>query len=181
MYCGKPLKTPNQKFCNTRCYAAYKESGPIIQMDPIVDFLSKINVSDDILKELDCCSQTFDTYEKYHRATDLFVLKMILGNVKTWEAEPNNPNYKAFENLIKWMMYLIAVNPWWHRKLCYFNRMMGVNMNASSYWHLQYHPHYVPGQNWNDNLDVTPKEFNDSQMDQKEIYKWIDEQLEEHQ
>ena len=78
-------------------------------------------------------------------------------------------------------MYVIATNPWWHRKLCYMNRMMGVNVNNTSYWHLQYHPSYIPGNHWNENMDMKPKEFNDSQVDQQSIYAWIDEELDNHQ
>lgn len=148
------------------------------QVDPIVDFLSRVSISDDILNELASHSKSFEKYQKYYRATDLFVLSSVLANVRTYEDEPTNPNFIAFDNLIKWMMYKIATDPWWHRKLCYFNRMMGVNVNSTSYWHLQYHPYYIPGQNWNDNLEQSPKDFNDSQMDQKQIYQWIDEQLE---
>ena len=150
-------------------------------IDPIIEMLSKITIGDEILHELDSCAQSQEKYEKYFRATDLFVLKEILGNVRTYESEPDSVDYKAFNNLIKWMMYVIATNPWWHRKLCYFNRMMGVNVNSTSYWHLNYHPYYIPGQHWNENLDQPKKEFNDSQMNQKQIYEWIDEELEKHQ
>ena len=149
--------------------------------DPIVEFLSRVTIGDEILQELDSCGQSIEKYEKYFRATDLFVIKEILGNVRTYEDEPNDPNYIAFNNLMKWMMYVIATNPWWHRKLCYFNRMMGVNINSTSYWHLQYHPYYIPGQHWNDNLDQPKKDFNDSQMSQQQIYQWIDNELENHQ
>ena len=150
-------------------------------IDPIVKFLASVQIGDQILQELDSCGQSVEKYKKYYQATDLFILKEILGNVRTWESEPDNPNYKAFNNLIKWMMYLIATNPWWHRKLCYFNRMMGVNTSNTSYWHLQYHPNYIPGPHWNDNMDQPVEEFNDSQMDQVGIYKWIDEELDNHQ
>jgi len=152
-----------------------------VTIDPIVDFLSRVKIGDEILYELDSCGQSQEKYEKYYRATDLFILKEILGNVRCYESEPDNPNFKAFDNLIKWMMYVIATNPWWHRKLCYFNRMMGVNVNNTSYWHLQYHPAYIPGEHWNNDMDMKPKEFNDSQMNQREIYAWIDEELEKRQ
>ena len=150
-------------------------------IDPIVNFLSQITISDDVLKELDACAFDQEKYAKYFRATDLFIIKEILGNVKVYENEPDNPNFKAFSNLMKWMMYLIATDPWWHRKLCYFNRMMGVNVNNTSYWHLQYHPMYIPGDHWNNNLEMPPAEFNDSQVDQQGIYAWIDEEIENHQ
>ena len=152
-----------------------------VVIDPIVNFLSKVQIGDEILHELDSCGQTQEKYEKYYRATDLFILKEILGNVRCYDAEPDNPNYKAFDNLIKWMMYVIATNPWWHRKLCYFIWMMGVNVNNTSYWHLQYHPAYIPGDHWNAGMDMGAKEFNDSQMDQQGIYAWIDEELDKHQ
>lgn len=158
---------------------SYNETAtPPKPVDPIMEFLSRVTIGDEILQELDSCGQSHEKYEKYYRATDLFVLKEILGNVRTYESQPHDENYLAFNNLIKWMMYKIATDPWWHRKLCYFNRMMGVNINSTSYWHLQYHPYYIPGQHWNDNLDATPKEFNDSQMTQQQIYAWIDEELE---
>lgn len=150
-------------------------------IDPIVKFLASVQIGDQILQELDSCGQSVEKYKKYYQATDLFILKEILGNVRCYESEPDNPNFQAFNNLIKWMMYLIATNPWWHRKLCYFNRMMGVNTNNTSYWHLQYHPNYIPGPHWNDNLEQPPEEFNNSQMDQAGIYKWIDEELDNHQ
>jgi len=151
------------------------------KLDLIVEFLNKVNIPDDILHELDSCGSDQVKYEKYFRATDLFIIKEILGNVRTWDPEPENPNYVAFNNLLKWFMYLIATNPWWHRKLCYYNRMMGVNTNNSSYWHLQFHPMYIPGDHWNKELDQAPKDFNDSQMTNDEIYRWIDEELENHQ
>ena len=146
-------------------------------VDPIVDFLSRVSIGNDLINDLMSVGTSYEKYQKYYRATDLFVLKSIIDNVVTYEDDKDNPNFIAFNNLLKWMMYLIATNPWWHRKLCYFNRMMGVNINSTSYWHLQYHPYYIPGQNWNDNLEQSPKEFNDSQMDQRQIYQWIDEQV----
>lgn len=158
------------------------DNTPIPQIDPIVDFLSRVKIGDEILYELDSCAQSQEKYEKYFKATDLFVLHSILGNVRSYtKDDPNDPNYVAFNNLIKWMMIMIASNPWWHRKLCYFNRMMGVNMNSTSYWHLQYHPYYIPGQHWEENLDMPKKDFNDSQMTQEQIYAWIDNELENHQ
>lgn len=157
------------------------QGGNVPSVDPIIEFLSNINVSDDILHELDACGSSQEKYEKYYRATDLFILKDILGNVRAWDQDPEDVNYKAFNNLIKWFMYLIAVNPWWHRKLCYYNRMMGANMNSASYWHLQYHPGYIPGTHWNEGMDKSAKEFNDEQTNQKGIYEWIDEEVEKYQ
>lgn len=149
-------------------------------IDPIVDFLSKVNIDDGLLHEMDACSWDQARYDKYFKACDLFVIRAIIGEIMTWEPhDDNDPNYKAFIVLMKWFMYLIATNPWWHRKLCYYNRMMGTNTNSTSYWHLQWHPSYISGAKnvFQDDLNTPPKEFNDQCMDTQEMYEWIDEYL----
>lgn len=149
-------------------------------IDPVVDFLSRIQISDAIDVELSACGWDQEKYKKYFKATDLFILQAIKGNVRCWEPDPNNPNAVAFDNLIKWFMYMIATNPWWHRKLCYFNRMMGVNTHSTSYWYLQYHPSYIPSPEWNnlEELEKPPEQFNNELVNQHGIYDWIDEEME---
>lgn len=179
-YCGRLLEDdnkPGQIFCNAEHAKLYRESGPLV--DPVVDILSRVDIPDTILQELDACSFDQEKYAKYYRASDLTIINIILGQIRQYEPEPDNVNFKAFNNLMKWIMYMVATNPWWHRKLCYYNRMMGVNTNNTSYWHLQYHPAYIPGNHWNESMEQTPKAFNDSQMNQKEIYAWIDKKMEE--
>jgi len=148
-------------------------------VDPIVEWLSKIQISDQILTELDSCTYDREKYEKYYRAADLFLIRNIIGTVRfTKGQDPEDINVKAFSNLMMWFMYKIAVDPWWHRKLCFYNRMMGVNCNSSSYWPIQFHPSYIPGnENWNDDMAKSPKDFNDEQVDRFEIYNWIDENI----
>ena len=149
-------------------------------IDPIVDFLSRVQIGDELLHEMDGCTWDQAKYDKYFKACDLFIIRAIIGEVNTWEEhDPEDPNYKAFNVLMKWFMYMIAVNPWWHRKLCYYNRMMGTNTNSTSYWHVQWHPSYVSGAKniYKDNLSKSPREFNNEVMDTPEMYDWIDEYL----
>lgn len=149
-------------------------------IDPIVHFLSKVNIDDALLRDMDACTWDQQKYDHYFKACDLFIIRAIIGEVNTWEPhDPNDVNYKAFNVLMKWFMYLIATNPWWHRKLCYYNRMMGTNTNSTSYWHVQWHPSYVSGakQVYIDELTKSPKQFNDECMDTQEMYGWIDEYL----
>lgn len=148
-------------------------------IDPIVEWLASLQISDQILKELDACTYDREKYEKYYRAADLFIIRDIIGMTRfTTNQDPNDKNVMAFSNLMMWFMYKIAVDPWWHRKLCFYNRIMGVNINSSSYWPLQFHPSYIAGNDhWNDDMAKSPKDFNDEQMDRFEIYKWIDDNI----
>jgi len=53
---------------------------------------------------------------------------------------------------------------------------MGTNTAADTYWHIQYHPAYVPGLKnfYTDNLNKSKTEFNDECIDRIELYSWID-------
>jgi hypothetical protein len=151
---------------------------PHLRIDPIIDFLSKVEISDQLINDMGEACKTLEGFQRFYRSTDLFILNDIKSQVEMWEPEPDNPNYIAFRNLMKWFMYLIATHPWWHRKLCLYNRMMGVNVHSSSYWRLQYHPAYIPGIHWHsENQDATPEQFNKEQMPDNEIYKWIDDNI----
>ena len=155
-----------------------QEVPPHLRVDPIIDFLSKVVISDLLINDMAIQCQTLEGFKRYYRATDLFIIRDILTQVDIWEPEHDNPNYIAFRNLMKWFMYLIVTHPWWHRKLCYYNRMMGTNTHSSSYYRIQYHPAYIPGAHWStDNQDKGPEEFNSEQMPGKDIYKWIDQNI----
>lgn len=149
-----------------------------LRTDPIIEFLTKVEISDALLNDMATQCQTLEGFKKFYRATDLFIIREILVQVDVWEPENDNPNYIAFRNLMKWFMYLIATHPWWHRKLCYYNRMMGVNTHSSSYYRLQYHPGYVPGDHWrNEDMDTKPEQFNSEQMPAKQMFDWIDKNV----
>ncbi len=149
-----------------------------VSQDPIIDFLNRVQISDDFVKDIWESGKSFDSYQKYYKASDLFIILQMLNQVETWEPEPNNPDFIAFRTLMKWFIYLMGTNPWWHRKLAYYNRMMGTCMASTSYWKLTYHPGYIPGAHWKaDNLSKTPEEFNKEIMSQEETYAWIDQNV----
>lgn len=152
------------------------EQDDLSRMDPMTIFLSRLDFPDVLVQELDACNWDQSKYDKYYRSTDLFIIRDILGNAMVWEQDQDSIYHRAFCNLMKWMMFMIATNNYWHRRLCYYNRMMGTNTHSTSYWKLQYHPAYIPGVEWNKNLDQEPKGFNDGQKDLKGIYQWIEDQ-----
>jgi hypothetical protein len=159
---------------------AMQDTIPQMPEDPVVDILSRIQISDQILQELDACTWSREKYEKYYQSVDLFLIRDVIGMTRYSNGQdPNDKNVLAFTNLMMWFMYKIATDPWWHRKLCFYNRLMGVNINSSSYWPLQFHPSYIPGnENWNADMLKKPVDFNDEQVDRFKIYDWIDEQIE---
>lgn len=150
-------------------------------VDIVVDFFSRLQIPDTIYQELDACAYDQEKYAKYYRSVDLIILRDIIGMSKLHsKGEPlTDVNERAFENLLKWMMYKIAIDPWWHKALCYYNRVMGTNVSATSYWPLLFHPAYIPHSTWNDEMNKSPKDFNDEQVDRYEIYKWIDNNITE--
>lgn len=148
------------------------------EIDPIVNFLSRVEITDDFIREIQDSGKSFETYKKYYKASDIFIILNMLHQVDMWEPDPENPNYKAFRTLMKWFIYLMGTNPWWHRKLAYYNRMMGTCMSQTSYWKLTYHPGYIPGAHLkSDYLNKHPEEFNAELMNNQEIYQWVDKNV----
>jgi len=151
-----------------------EENNEQVPIDPVTELLSRLNFPDILVNEIDACNWNQEKYEHYFTNVDLFIIRDILGNAMMNDDDQTSIYHLAFCNLMKWFMYMIATNNHWHRRLCYYNRMMGTNINAQSYWRVKFHPAYVPGPMWNDDPNKTPSQFNSERMDLDQFYKWVD-------
>ena len=179
LYCNAQLVNPNQRFCNPDHHKLYNENGPIIQVDPVVDFLSRVTFSTDVFTEIALAHNDPERWEKYFKTPDVLMYNAARGIIGQHDENKNDPisniDHVAFYNLLGWLMVKCITDPVWFSYLGWMNRFIAAHGHASSYFPLQYHERFNPNffftlSNQNTQPHVENKKFQDPAF----AFQWVD-------
>ena len=152
-------------------YANYLLSGHV---DPVVSALSRIQIDSTLYKELVRAETDQSVYDHYFKIPDLFVLKNLMVILDSYDKTKDSDEWRAYKNLIYYMMNKMMSDPWWYSRLGHFNRFMGSHMRDESYWPISFNMRFTPNEwyNTHDIKEINVKQINEETKSIKDVYKW---------
>lgn len=114
--------------------------------DQLVDILSKINYDTNVFEDLDKAAVDQEKFAMFFRMPNVLILYSawhVLQRFDTNDCE--DPDHKAFGNLIKWLILKMLTDPVWFSYLGHFMWFISVHANPSSYYPLMMHDRFIPG------------------------------------
>lgn len=145
--------------------------------DPIMLALSRIKIDDTLYNELIATAHDGDLYNKFFKIPDLYVFKHLIIILDQYDQTKGSREWKAYRNLIVYLMNKMVSDPWWYSRIGHLNRFMGSHMRDESYWPIAFNLKFTPNEwfNTHDMNDVNTKETNDNSKSIADVYGWDDD------
>jgi hypothetical protein len=174
-YCGTPFEptTPNQLFCNTKCYKEFNNLKT--SADPVVDFFSKLKFNVPLFDDINAAGEDPDKYAEYFKLPDLLMLNQCLWIITEFDPNKEGEGYKdhlAFLNMMKWMMFKMSTHPIWLSYIAWLIRISGNCQHPSSYWPIRYSDKFTPDGFFKYGEDPTPTEVKKEIRSPADVFKF---------
>lgn len=114
--------------------------------DQLVDIFARISFDTNVFADLDKAAHDQATFEQFFRMPNVMILWSAWHVVQRFDTNDcEDPDHKAFCNLLKWMILKMLTDPVWFSYLGHFMWFISVHANPSSYYPLMMHDRFIPG------------------------------------
>jgi len=144
--------------------------------DPVVNLLSKMEIGSELLDDLYRAESEKELFKKYYMVPDLLMYRDMLTQLKLYDKTADTPEFKAFYNLILYLMHQMSKDPWWFSRVGFWNRYLGSRMRDEAYVALRFNMSFVPNHfiNVHSVSDIERMAINKATRPIEEVYGWVD-------
>ena len=147
--------------------------------DPVIEFLSSLKFSSNVLNEIENCHYNPDSFAKYYNVSpDFFILTNAVNVIRCHDPNRGGLGEKesiAFENLLRWFIIKYALEPQWRSYIGWLIRFFATHMHPSSYYPIKYGDRFLPNYFYKKGEVLVDEIERKKIRDVGEAFKWVPE------